>query len=82
MALIRIIFIIILAYYLIRFIDKHVVPYLFGKPEQKSTKKSNNGDKKFRKRTSQGEVTITDFGGKKKDVSASDEDYVEYEELE
>ena len=82
MALIRIIFIIILAYYLIRFIDKHVVPYLFGKPEQKSAKKPKSGGKEFRKKTSRGEVTITDFGGKKKDVSAGDDDYIEYEELE
>ena len=36
----------------------------------------------LREKTSRGEVTITDFGGKKKGVSASDEDYIEYEELE
>ena len=82
MTLIEIIIIIVLAYYLIRFIDRHVVPYLFGKPEQKSTKKPNNGAKEFHKKTRDGEVTITDFGGKKKHVNPSDDDYVEYEEVE
>ena len=82
MALIRIILIIVLVYYLIRFIDRHVVPYLFGRPEQKSTKKPNTGAKEFRKKTPDGEVTITDFGNKKKNDKPGDDDYVEYEEVE
>ena len=82
MALIRILLIIVLAYYLVRFIDRYVVPYLFGKPEQKSTKKPGSRDKEFRKKTTEGEVTITDFGGKNKDINPSDDDYIDYEEVE
>jgi hypothetical protein len=82
MALIRILLIIVLAYYLVRFIDRYVVPFLFEKPEQKSAKKPGSKGKEFRKKTPGGEVTITDFGGKKKDVRPSDDDYVDYEEVE
>ena len=82
MAFLRIIFIIVMVYYLIRFLDRHVVPYLFGKPEKKSKTSQNARGREFRKKTSRGDVTITDFGGKKKSVNASDDDYVEYEEME
>ena len=82
MAFIRILLIIILVYYLVRFIDRYVVPYLFGKPEGGSKKATRNTrGNEFRKKTRQGEVTITDFGGKKKDVKPSDDDYVDYEEV-
>jgi hypothetical protein len=79
-AIIRIILIIILAYFLIRFLDRHVVPYLFGKPEEKSKPGPETPGKEFRKKTSQGEVTIKDYG-KKKDVKPPEDDYVDYEEI-
>ena len=81
MAIIRIILIIILAYFLIRFLDRHVVPYLFGKPEEQSKTGPEPPGKEFRKKTSQGEVTITDYGKKKKDAEPPDDDYVDYEEV-
>ena len=82
MALVRILIIIVLAYFVIRFLDRHVVPYLLGKPEQKTKPGPKSAGKEFRKKTSQGEVTITDFGKKKKDVNPRDEDYVDYEDVE
>ena len=81
MAIIRIILIIILAYFLIRFLDRHVVPYLFGTPEEKSKPGPKNPGKEFRKKTSQGEVTIKDYGKKKKDTDPPDDDYVDFEEV-
>ena len=40
----RIILIIVVIYYLIRFLDRYVVPYLFGKPKVDQPKK-NKKDK-------------------------------------
>jgi hypothetical protein len=42
-AIIRIIFIVVVVYYLIRFLDRYVVPYLFG-PDKDDRKKRNNKD--------------------------------------
>ena len=58
------------------------MPYLFGKPEDKSKPGPRSPGKEFRKKTSQGEVAITDYGEKKKNVKPGDEDYVDYEEIE
>lgn len=82
MAIIRIIFIILLVYYLVRFLDRHVVPFFFGKPEQKKKTSTGKGAKEFHKKTTQGEVTITDFGAKKKGVKPSDDDFVDFEEVD
>ena len=82
MAIIRIIFVIILVYYLVRFLDRHVAPFFFGKPKEKKKTSSPKGGKEFHKKTSQGNVTITDFGGKKKGIKPSDDDFVDFEEVE
>ena len=82
MAIIRIIFFLVLVYYLIRFLDRHVVPFFLGKPEEKKKTRSAGRGKEFNKKTSQGEVTITDFGGKKKSVKSRDDDYVDFEEVD
>jgi hypothetical protein len=57
----RIILIIIIAWYLIRFINRYIVPALFGDPGQKKPTRGTD-EKQFRKSTSQGDVTITDYG--------------------
>lgn len=82
MAIIRIILILVLVYYLIRFLDRHVVPFFFGKPQEKKKSTSGKGGKEFHKKTSQGEVTITDYGTKKKEVKPSDDDFVDFEEVD
>jgi hypothetical protein len=82
MAIIRIIFIIVLVFYLVRFLDRHVVPFFFGKPEKKKKSSPPKGGKEFHKKTNQGEVTITDFGSKKKEVKPRDDDFVDFEEVE
>ena len=38
-AIIRVILIIVVIYYLIRFLDKYLIPSLFGKPKDKQPKK-------------------------------------------
>jgi len=82
MALVRVLLIIILAYFVIRFLDRQVVPYLFGKPEEKPKPGSNKSPgQEFRKKTRQGEVTITDFGKKKNDTDPPEDDFVDYEEV-
>ena len=82
MAFLRIIVIIILVFYLVRFLDRHVVPFFFGKPEEKSKKSTGKEGQEFQRKTRQGDVTITDFGGKKKDIKSGDDDYVDFEEVE
>lgn len=82
MAFLRVILIIVLVYFLIRFLDRHVVPFLFGSPEDKKPPKPPpTGSKQFHKKTSRGEVTITDYG-KKKDAPPPGDDYVDFEEVE
>ena len=38
-SVIRVILIIIVVYYLIRFLDRYIIPYLFGKPDNKNKAK-------------------------------------------
>ncbi|MCK4747472.1 MAG: hypothetical protein KAT15_10565 [Bacteroidales bacterium] len=76
----RIILIIVLAWYLIRFIDRYIVPALFGSPE-KDKAPPGTKERKFRKSTRQGDVTITDYGKRSEDENAGDDDYVDYEEV-
>jgi len=42
-AIIRVILIIVVIYYLIRFLDKYIIPYLFGKPKENQPKKDKKG---------------------------------------
>ena len=82
MAFLRIIVIIILVFYLVRFLDRHVVPFFLGKPEEKSKKSTGKRGQEFQRKTRRGDVTITDFGGKKKDIKSREDDYVDFEEVE
>jgi hypothetical protein len=78
---IRIILIIIVAWYLIRIINRYIIPVLFGSSSKEKTE-PGPGKKEFRKSTRQGDVTITDYGKDSEDVKPGDEDYVDYEEVE
>jgi hypothetical protein len=80
-SVIRIILILILVWYLVRIIDRHIIPALFGSSRKEKTA-PGPGKKEFRKSTKQGDVTITDYGKRSKDVKPGDEDYVDYEEVE
>jgi hypothetical protein len=66
MAILRVILIIVAVYYIIRILDRYIVPFLFGKPE----------DKKKR------EPRITQTGKPKKRFSKEDGEYVDFEEIE
>jgi hypothetical protein len=79
-AVLRIILIIVIAWYLIRFIDRYIVPALFGNPGKKKSSPEPDG-KKFKKSTRQGDVTITDFGNRGRKNDPPDDDYVDYEEV-
>ena len=81
MAMIRIILIIILVYYLIRFLDKYIVPALFGSPAKDKTAPGKKG-KEFKRSTRQGDVTITDFQKRDKGINSQEGDYVDYEEID
>ena len=81
MALIRILLIIVLVYYLIRFLDKYIVPALFGTPKKKETPSSRK-EKEFRKSTRQGEVTIKDLTKRDKRINTEEGDYIDYEEID
>jgi hypothetical protein len=81
MAMIRILLIIILVYYLIRFLDKYIVPALFGTPD-KEKKAAGKKEKEFKKSTRQGDVTITDYKKRDKGISSQEGDYVDYEEID
>jgi hypothetical protein len=78
---IRIILIIVIAWYVIRIIDRYILPGLFGRQSRK-TPPPGSREKKFRKSTRQGDVTITDFGKRSKNVNTDDNDYVDYEEVD
>ena len=43
-----------------------MVPFFLGKPEEKSKKSTGKRGQEFQRKTRRGDVTITDFGGKKK----------------
>jgi hypothetical protein len=80
-AAIRIILIIIIAWYLIRLINRYIVPALFGnKPKDETPPHSR--EKEFRKSTRQGDVTITDYGKNPKNNTPDEDDYVDYEEVD
>ena len=80
-SVLRILLIIVLAWYLIRFIDRYVVPALFG--NRKKDKATDGKEKKeFKKSTRQGDVTITDYGRPAKDEKDREDDYIDYEEVE
>jgi hypothetical protein len=81
MAIIRILLIIVLVYYLIRFLDKYIVPAIFGSPKKDKTPPGKK-EKQFRKSTRQGEVTITDFKQRDKGINSKEGDYVDYEEID
>jgi len=81
MAFIRILLIIVLVYYLIRFLDKYIVPAIFGSPKKEKAPPGKKG-KEFRKSTSQGEVTIKDFTKRDKGINSKEGDYVDYEEID
>lgn len=78
---IRIILILIVAWYLVRIINRYIVPALFGSSRKEKTAPGQE-KKEFRKSTRQGDVTITDYGKHSKDVKPGDEDYIDYEEVE
>ena len=78
---IRIILILIVVWYLIRIITRYIIPLLFGS-SRKDSDPADPNEKKFRKSSSEGDVTITDFGKRSKDVNPGDDDYVDYEEVE
>jgi hypothetical protein len=80
-AALRIILIIVVAWYIIRVIDRIIAPALFGNKEKKKPPAGSKG-KEFRKSTRQGDVTITDYGKKDKDVKPPDDDFVDYEEVD
>ena len=80
-AAIRIILIIVLAWYLIRFINRYIVPALFGSP-RKDKAPPGPKEKEFKKSTRQGDVIITDYKKRSKDVNSGEDDYVDYEEIE
>jgi hypothetical protein len=81
MAIIRILLIIVLVYYLIRFLDKYIVPAIFGSPKKKKAAPGKR-EKEFRKSTSRGDVTITDFKKRDKGINSKQGDYVDFEEVD
>jgi len=64
--IVRVILIIIVIYYLIRILDRYIVPFFFGKPEDKKKK----------------EVKFTQTVKQKKRFSKEDGEYVDYEEMD
>ena len=81
MAIIRILLIIVLVYYLIRFLDKYIVPAIFGSPK-KDKAAPGKREREFRKSTSRGDVTITDFKKRDKRINSKEDDYVDFEEVD
>lgn len=80
-AALRLILILVIAWYIYRVIDRVIRPILFGKPEKKKTQPGKKG-KEFRKSTTQGDVTITDYNKPPKDVKPREDDFVDFEEVE
>jgi hypothetical protein len=81
MAIIRILLIIVLVYYLIRFLDKYIVPAILGTPKKKKAPPGKKG-KEFRRSTNQGDVTIKDFTKRDKGINSKEGDYVDFEEVD
>ena len=81
MAIIRILLIIVLVYYLIRFLDKYIVPAIFGSPKKDKAASVKKG-KEFWKSTRQGEVTIKDLTKRDKGINSKEGDYVDFEEID
>ena len=81
MAIFRILLIIVVVYYLIRFLDKYIVPAIFGSPKKEKAPPGKKG-KEFRKSTRQGEVTIKDLTKRDKGINSKEGDYVDFEEVD
>lgn len=81
MAIVRILLIIVLVYYLIRFLDKHIVPAIFGSPKKEKAPPGKKG-KEFRKSTSEGDVIIKDLTKRDKGINSKEGDYVDFEEVD
>ena len=77
----RVILIIVVIWYVVRIIERVIGPLLFGPSTKKKSPPPGFQEKEFRKSTRQGEVTITDYGKRSKDVNSAEDDYVDYEEV-
>jgi len=80
-AVLRFILILVIAWYIYRVLDRVIGPVLFGKRDKKKTQPGNKG-KEFRKSTTQGDVTITDYTKTSKNVKPREDDFVDFEEVE
>ena len=63
------------------YVVRYLIPALFGLDRKKETSRSQKESGQYRKSTRQGNVTITDYVKRKKDVKPGDDDYVDYEEV-
>ena len=77
----RFILILVIAWYIYRVLDRVLGPILFGKQEKKKTQQGKKG-KEFRKSTTQGDVTITDYNKTSRNAKPPEDDFVDFEEVE
>jgi hypothetical protein len=75
----RILLIIVLIWYVVRLIDRFI---LSGGGKQKDQAPPGKKEKEFKKSTKDGDVTITDYGKRSKNVNPENGEYTDYEEIE
>ena len=78
----RIILIIVIVWYVVRVIERVIGPALFGSSRKDKSPPPGSRGKEFRKSTRQGDVTITDYSKRSKDVNTGEDDYVDFEEVD
>ena len=81
MALLRIILILIITYYLIRLIVRLFFPYLFQRYVNNKMGGSNKQDYSSQKRKKEGEVTIDYLNRKKKRIDKDKGEYIDFKEV-
>lgn len=80
MQLLRTIFIIILAYYIIRIVSRYVLPRLVAYFLKRTVRNMENQQKQTSSKTKKGEVNIK-YQPDKKDVTKDVGEYIDYEEI-
>ena len=63
------------------YVVRYLIPALFGLDRKKEPAQKQKESKQYQKSTRQGNVTITDYGKRKKDIKRDDDDYVDFEEV-
>ncbi|MFW6327488.1 MAG: DUF4834 family protein [Bacteroidota bacterium] len=77
---IRLLFLLLLIYFMIKFVTRIIMPFLLGSKYQSMNQGRKNTRQQYYKKK-EGEVTIDYIPKKKKKIGKEEGEYIDYEEL-